>query len=208
MTDASDQTSNPVDPAPGATDRTQLRRRDRGKDDDWIREFLAQARWGAVAVSGPEGQPFVNTNLFVYDPDRHAVYTHTARTGRTPDLFAEPRPVCFSSSEMGRLLPADEALEFSVEYAGVAVFGTGRAVEDDTEAREALQLLLDKYAPHLRPDEDYRGITADEMKRTRVYRIDVEEWTGKAKVAEDEFEGAFRVPPPEMLPAPFRGAAE
>lgn len=87
---------------------------------------------------------------------------------------------------MGRLLPAPEALEFSVEYAGVVTFGTGRVVEEQDEARTALQMLLDKYAPHLRPGVDYRATTDDELKRTAVYRIDIEAWSGKQKgVPED-----------------------
>ena len=67
------------------------------------------------------------------------------------------------------------------------------------EEREALQMLLDKYAPELRPGRDYRAITEGELKRTSVYRIDIEEWTGKLKLVEDEFPGAFHVPPPEMF---------
>ena len=181
-----------------------MRRRDRGKDDSWIREFLTQARWGVVAVTDASGQPFVNSNLFWYDAERNAVYTHTARTGRTPDLLEAPRPVCFTTSEMGRLLPADEALEFSVEYAGVVVFGEGRTVLDVPEARAALEGLLDKYAPHLERERDYRGITDEEMARTAVFRIDIQEWSGKAKSEADEFPGAFRVSPPPMLPMGFK----
>lgn len=189
----------------GGDARTAMRRKDRGKDDAWIRDFLAQARWGVAAFTDDGGQPFVNSNLFWYDPDRHAVYLHTARTGRTPEVLARSRSVCFTTSEMGRLLPADEALEFSVEYAGVVVFGTGVTVEDLAEAREALYGLLRKYAPHLEPGRDYRGITDEEMARTAVFRIDVEDWTGKAKTEADGFPGAFHVPAPSLLPGVFRG---
>jgi nitroimidazol reductase NimA-like FMN-containing flavoprotein (pyridoxamine 5'-phosphate oxidase superfamily) len=157
-----------------------------------------------AAFTDDSGQPFVNSNLFWYDEDRHAVYLHTARTGMTPDVLSRPRAVCFTTSEMGRLLPADEALEFSVEYAGVVVFGTGVTVSDPAEARAALDGLLVKYAPHLEPDRDYRGITEAEMARTAVFRIDVEEWSGKAKVEADDFPGAFRVPPPDFLETGFR----
>ena len=179
--------------------RTEIRRRDRAQDEAWTRRFIRQARVGVLAVTRG-AQPFVNTNLFVYDPGRHAIYIHTARTGLTRDNLSRPAQVCFSAFEMGRLLPADEALEFSVEFAGVTAFGRGCVVEDPGEAREALQMLLDKYAPELRPDRDYRAITAGELKRTSVYRIDIEEWTGKLKLVEDDFPGAFHVPPPEMFP--------
>ena len=106
---------------------------------------------------------------------------------------------------MGRLLPAPEALEFSVEYAGVVTFGTGRVVEEQDEARTALQMLLDKYAPHLRPGVDYRATTDDELKRTAVYRIDIEAWSGKQKEVPEDFPGAFALDPP---PVPFPGWGE
>jgi nitroimidazol reductase NimA-like FMN-containing flavoprotein (pyridoxamine 5'-phosphate oxidase superfamily) len=185
--------------------RARVRRKDRARDEPWIQEFLTQARWGVLALVDDLGRPFANSNLFVFDRDRRAVYLHTARVGATPGLLAAPRAACFSASEMGRLLPADEALEFSVEYAGVTVFGTAHTVHDSEEARKALQLLLDKYAPHLTPGSDYRGISPEELKRTAVYRLDIEEWSGKAKLADPDFPGAFHVPPPPVLPPAFRG---
>lgn len=185
--------------------RSQVRRRDRARDEGWIREFLTQARWGVLALVDDRGRPFANSNLFVFDADRHAIYLHTARVGATPALLASPRPACFSTSEMGRLLPADEALEFSVEYAGVTVFGEVSTVHDPGEAERALQALLDKYAPHLRPGTDYRAITAEELRRTAVYRVDIREWSGKAKLAAPDFPGAFHVPGPPVLPEAFRG---
>jgi nitroimidazol reductase NimA-like FMN-containing flavoprotein (pyridoxamine 5'-phosphate oxidase superfamily) len=92
---------------------------------------------------------------------------------------------------MGRLLPADVALEFSVEYRGVVVFGTASVIVDETEASRALQLLLDKYFPHLKPDQDYRPIIPEELRRTSVYRIDIERWSGKQKKVAADFPGAF-----------------
>ncbi len=173
--------------------RTDMRRKDRGRDDAWIGSYLQRAAFGFLATV-QDGQPFLNSNIFVYDADRHAIYLHTARTGRTEANLSEPVPVAFSTAEMGRLLPAAEALEFSVEFSGVVVFGTGQVVEDPEEAKAGLQLLLDRYAPHLKPGWDYRSIIPAEMKRTAVFRIDIEEWSGKEKFVEPEFEGAFELP--------------
>ena len=60
------------------------------------------------------------------------------------------------------------------------------------DAEEALQALLDEYAPHLKPGLHYRPITADELPRTSVMRIDIVEWSGKRKAAALDFPGAFR----------------
>jgi nitroimidazol reductase NimA-like FMN-containing flavoprotein (pyridoxamine 5'-phosphate oxidase superfamily) len=169
----------------------EVRRRDRAiEDDTWIRAMLHQAPVGALATIH-DGQPFINSNLFVYDEEAHCVYMHTARVGRTRANVEREQAVCFSVSEMGRLLPAETALSFSVEYAGVTVFGRAAVVDTPEEARQALQRLLDKYAPHLRPGRDYRATTDEELARTSVYRIAIEAWSGKKKEVAPDFPGAF-----------------
>ena len=182
--------------------RSAIRRRDRGKDDEWVTAFLRRAAYGFLATVGQGGQPFLNSNLFVFDDTvgRRRIYLHTHRTGRTRANLEGAEKVAFSAVAMGRLLPAPEALEFSVEYAGVVAFGTGRVVADREEARAALQMLLDKYAPHLKPGVDYRPTTDDELKRTAVYRIDIEAWSGKQKEVPADFPGAFDLDAP---PVPF-----
>ena len=171
--------------------KAEVRRNDRAVEDEtWIRQQLHRAAVGVLATVQGD-QPFLNSNLFVYDEAAHAIYMHTARVGRTPANLASTAKICFTVFEMGRLLPAKEALEFSVEYSGVTVFGTAVTVTDPVEAKHGLQLLLDKYAPHLKPDVDYRGITPEEMKRTAVYRINIQEWSGKKKEVASDFPGAF-----------------
>ncbi len=169
----------------------EMRRKDRAMEDEaWIRAMLHRVPFGTLATVH-DGQPYINTNLFAFDEAAHVIYMHTANIGRTrANVEAEER-VCFSVSEMGRLLPADTALEFSVEYAGVVVFGRATIVDDQQEASHALQLLLDRYFAHLRPGRDYRPITPEELARTAVYRISIEHWSGKKKEVGADFPGAF-----------------
>ena len=181
-------------------ERANLRRNDRAADEGWIREFLHESAVGVLATVHGD-QPFVNSNIFVYDEDRHAIYLHTARTGRTRDNVEAFAKAAFTVYETGRLLPADEALEFSIEYGGVVVFGAATVVEDPEEAEFGLQLLLDKYAPHLEPGRDYRPITASELKRTSVFRLDIESWSGKRKYEKPDFPGAYLYEERERLAA-------
>ena len=168
----------------------QMRRSDRAKEDDWIRDFLKDGDFGVMATSY-QGQPFTNTRQYVYDPSANAIYMHGAKTGRTPAVIERNNRVCFSVSRMGRLIPADEAVEVSVEFAGVMVFGRVTMVEDQAEAAHALQLLMDKYFPHLKPLVDYRPVEPKDLKVTAVLRIDIESWSGKQKKAADDAPGAF-----------------
>lgn len=178
----------------------EVRRRDRSRDDGWIRAFLRAAPWGVLATLR-DGRTFLNPNIFVYDAGRHALYLHTARVGRTRTNVEGEARVSFTAAAVGRLLPADTALEFSVEYASVVVFGRGSVVEDDSEARAALEALLQKYAPHLEAGRDYRAVVPEELARTTVLRVEIDGWSGKEKAAAEAFPGAFRLPEPEI---PFR----
>lgn len=168
------------------------RRRDRGEDEAWIRDYLAGAPVGTLAVPLDDGPPHLNSNLFAFDGEGPTIWVHTARTGALREALSRVRTVSFTAFDMGRLLPADEALEFSVEYRAVVVRGSGRLVSSPEEKEAGLQRILEKYAPHLRPGEDYRPIVDEELTRTAVYRIDVEAWSGKEKRAAADFPGAYR----------------
>jgi len=176
----------------GVTGRAELRRKDRGVEEEaWMRELLERTPVGVLAtVSG--GQPFLNSNLFVYDPGERAIFIHTAARGRTRENAEGDAKACFTAFEMGRMLPADRALEFSTEYGGVVAFGKISVIDDAAEAQRALQLLMDKYAPHLRPGADYEAATPADLKRTSVFRLEIEEWSGKRKEEAPDFPGAYR----------------
>ena len=51
-------------------------------DDAWIKDMLRRAPVGYLATVHRD-QPYVNSNLFVYDEDSNCIYMHTAAVGRT-----------------------------------------------------------------------------------------------------------------------------
>jgi uncharacterized protein len=169
---------------------TNIRYKSRARHDAWIREFLQQASFGMVGTASGS-QPFVTPTLFVYDESAHVIYFHSANKGRMlVNIEANPQ-VCFTLAEMGRLLPARTAKQFDVEYASVMVFGEAYVVKDADEARRGLDMLLQRYAPHLQSGEDYRAITEDELELTAVYRLDIKAWSGKQNLAEGDPPEAF-----------------
>jgi hypothetical protein len=169
----------------------QVLRKDRAVEDEaWIRTMLHGAAVGALATAQGD-QPYLTTNLFVYDESQNVIYLHSGRKGRTFTNVEANERICFSVSQMGRLLPGESASGMSVEYASVVVFGRASILSDPAEATRALQLLVDKYFPHLQPGRDYRPIAPDELAVAAVYRIDIEQWSGKRKQAEPDFPGAF-----------------
>ncbi len=159
-------------------------------DDAWIIDLLCRAGMCTIATAR-DGQPFLSTLLFAYDAETKTIYFHTARRGRVwENITANPR-VCLTAAEMGRLLPAETAMNFSVEFQSVVVFGSARLLDDPREAERGMQLILDKYFRHLKPGRDYRGIIEGELSVTAVYRLEIEEWSGKKKAVGEDFPGAL-----------------
>ncbi len=170
---------------------TAIRRKERGIDDIvWIQDLLQRVPFGVMATV-VEGRPFTVARNFAYDKEKHVVYMHGARKGRTFTTVQTNEHVCLNVSEMGRLLPAKRAMNFSVEYSGVVIFGRASLVTDADEAKHGLQLIVDKHFPHLRPDQDYEPVSDVDLKITAVIRIDIDSWSGKQKKAPDDFPGAF-----------------
>jgi len=61
----------------------------------------------------------------------------------------------------------------------VIAFGKIRVLDGEEEQRRALNCLIAKYFPDMTPGVHYRPITDQELKRTSVYAITIESWSGK-----------------------------
>jgi uncharacterized protein len=156
----------------------QQRRKELAQDDQWIKEFLARASIGHIATRWDE-QPFITPTTFWYDAARHEIYFHSNVVDRIRANSEHHDRVCFEASDFGELLPSNVALEFSIQFESVIVFGSIRVLEAATEKREALSGLLQKYFPQMTSGKEYRPITDEELKRTAVYAISIESWSGK-----------------------------
>jgi nitroimidazol reductase NimA-like FMN-containing flavoprotein (pyridoxamine 5'-phosphate oxidase superfamily) len=154
------------------------RRRELAMDDTATRELIQRAQIGHVATLW-DGQPFINPTTFWYDAERHAINFHSNIAGRVRANAEQHPRACFEASTYGRLLPSNVALEFSLQYESVVAYGAVHLLDDPAEKRRALYGLIGKYFPAMRPDREYRPITDQEIKRTSVYAIQIESWSGK-----------------------------
>jgi len=148
------------------------------RDDEWIRAFLREARVGHVACAR-DGQPFINPSTFWFDEENHQIIFHSNIVGRIRSNIEANPQVCFESSELGKMLPSNVALEFSLQFRSVIAFGTARLVTDPEEARRVLYGLIHKYFPAMTAGEEFREITDKELRSTSIYAVQIEEWTGK-----------------------------
>jgi len=147
-------------------------------EDAWIRSYLREAKVGHIASSWDD-QPFLNASTFWFDEAYHRIIFHSNIIGRVRANIERNPKVCLETSELGKLLPSNVALEFSLQYRSVMVFGRARILEDADEKREALYGLIRKYFPKMEAGKEFRPITEVELKRTSVYAIEIESWSGK-----------------------------
>ena len=139
------------------------------RDDEWIRAFIKEAKVGHVATS-VDVQPFLTPTIFWYDEENHQVIFHSNLAGRIRSNIETNPKVSMEASELGRLLPSNVALEFSLQFRSVVIFGTARIINDPIEAQRMLYGLLGKYFPAMTAGE----ITEKELRATSIYAIKVE----------------------------------
>jgi hypothetical protein len=163
---------------PSTTPINRMRRKELACDDAWIASFLQQARLGYIATRWDE-QPFITPTNFWYDPPTHAIYFHSNIIGRLRANVERHPQAAFSASRQGRFLPANTALEFSVQYESVVAFGQVGLLQTSDEKSRALYGLIEKYYPQMKPGQHYRPIQEHELRRTAVYAMSIESWSGK-----------------------------
>ena len=153
-------------------------------------ERRVDARILATRLDRPRGDPLGRSAL--HRADELLVRCRPAR-----DLFSfqhrgaaarqrrAARSGVLEASEFGKFLPSNVALEFSIQYESAIAFGSIRVVVDADEQRHALYGLLKKYFSTMTPGLEFRPITDQELKRTSVYAIHIDSWSGKHNWAEE-----------------------
>lgn len=148
------------------------------REDDWIRHFLVRGEIAHIASLHDE-QPWVTPSTYYFDESGHRLIFHSNLAGRLRfNMDHNPR-ACAEVSEMGRLLPSNAALEFSLQYRSVMVFGSVRLITDPAEQTQVLHQLIAKYFGQLELGRDYRPVTEKELRRVSVYGLNIESWSGK-----------------------------
>ncbi|MFC1974992.1 pyridoxamine 5'-phosphate oxidase family protein [Chloroflexota bacterium] len=156
---------------------TTLRRDDREiTDQTTIETILHRAGVGRLGLA-VDNTPYVVPLNYIYH--NGAIYFHCADEGRKIEMLkANPR-VCFEVDEHYGTVRSNKPTPHSTNYASVIVFGQAKIVDDLPQKFEALQALLDKYAP----GRHYRPMRLNEARTVTVVKISLEAMTGKARPA-------------------------
>ena len=150
-----------------------MRRKDRQLERSEAEACLAGGSFGVLATVDESGRPCAVPVSYVVL--NGAVYFHSAKEGEKVDNIRREERVCFCvTGENEPLYNGD----FTVRYESAVAHGRARLVPDGQEKMDALTVLCEKYFPDRR-DEIAASLPSGSG-HTLVYRIDIDQLTGKA----------------------------
>ena len=150
-----------------------MRRVDRQMDEAFALDVMDRCEFAVLSMVGEEGTPY-SVPLSIAREDKH-LYFHCALQGKKSDILRHNPAVCVVCVSGVRPAP----MEFSTEYE--SAIATGRAVEvtGEEEKIHALRLICQRYAAENMAAFD--GAIARSLARTGIWRVEMEQITGKRK---------------------------
>lgn len=152
----------------------KIRRKKQSLSYDESIAVLQRGTSGVLAVSGENGYPYAVPLSYVYHDSK--IFFHCAKSGHKLDAIVRNEKVSFCVIDQDTVMPQ----EYTTYFRSVIVFGKARILEEETEKRNALEVLAAKYSP------DHEQGRLEEIDRLfkQVYLIElaVEYMSGKEAI--------------------------
>ncbi len=172
-----------------------MRRKDREMSIEFGNEVIDKSRCGFISMIDEENEPYGIPLSIVRD--ENTLYFHSATDGRKVKILEKnPNvnvtfvgevkvPENYTKNELDEIVKDESkavlliSSVFTTEYESAVVKGKVKLVEDEEEKIKAMKLICEKYTP-IKMDYFNMAIKAG-LKRTNVYRIEIEEIKAKRK---------------------------
>ncbi|WP_298032627.1 pyridoxamine 5'-phosphate oxidase family protein [uncultured Dysosmobacter sp.] len=152
---------------------TEMRRKERQMPEKFAWEVVDKCTYAVLAMTAEDGSPYCLPITIVREGG--AVYFHSAMEGRKAECLRRQPRVCLTCVGDTRVPEG----KFTTLFESAVAFGTAAEVTGDGEKVHALRLLCQRHTPGNMADFD-RAVAAS-LHRTAIWKISVEEITGKAK---------------------------
>jgi hypothetical protein len=151
-----------------------LRRHDKaiGSTEDCA-EILASVRTISLSMCADD-EPYLITLNHGWDPEQRCLWFHSAPTGKKIDILRRnPRVWGMAVEDLGYLDGQCDHAYRSVMFGGSVTF-----VEDDTDKRHALEVMIRQH------ESDPEAVITEQLTEARVAgttigRIDIDQMSGK-----------------------------
>ena len=149
-----------------------MRRKDRETSREAALAVVDKCRFAVFSMIDAKGMPYCVPLSIARDGD--TIYFHSAKNGQKTDCLSENPAVCISC--VGNVEAMTD--KFSVKYESATIFGKAREIEETDEKIRALRILSERHCPEMMHAFSKEIDMA--MSRTGVWRVDIEEISGKA----------------------------
>lgn len=154
----------------------------RRKDREIVREELKSVIEKCETVNIgliDDNKPYVVTmNFGVEEIDAaFRFYFHSAIEGRKLDVIRANSTACIAMDSSNRLVRSIHACEYTMEFESIMGSGNITIVEDETERRHGLELIMTQYEKGTQFKFDDRH-----MRAIKILRFDCDEISGKRHI--------------------------
>ena len=139
---------------------------------------------GTVAHVGfvDDGMPFVIPLSYHYDANTPGkIYLHGSVRSRAMNLLAKSVPVCVTVTLTEGLVYSRKAMNHSINYRSVVLFGKGREVVDEARKFDLFDKMVRRYFPGREVGKHYDAPPSADLGATALVEVDIEEWNAKAR---------------------------
>lgn len=164
------------------TERTRIRNHPERAVPEQASEILAQ---GMVAHVGfvEDGIPYVIPLSYHYDKDvPESIYLHGSIRSRAMKVLASGAPVCVTVTLTDGLVYSRKAMNHSMNYRSVVLFGHGREVTDEEEKFGLFDSMVQRYFPGRMVGNDYNTPPSADLGVTALVEVAIKEWNGKRRL--------------------------
>ena len=150
----------------------EIRLKDRVVNDEKAKEILTKGSFGVLSTIGEDGYPYgVPLNYTYFD---NCICFHCAQEGHKIENINFNNKVSFCVVTKSDVL----SNEFDTDYESAIAFGTAIVVTDDSEKKDILLSVLNKYsADYLKAGNNYMKKYWD---NTKVIKMNIKHLSGKA----------------------------
>lgn len=150
-----------------------MRRKERREDENFAFEVLDKADFAVLSMIDADGLPYCLPISAVRIGEK--LYFHSAESGRKSEAILKNPNVCITAA--ADVVSAED--KFTTYFKSAVVRGKAVRVTDDEEKITALKAICERFTPSNMPD--FSNAIKMSLPRTAVWRIDIENATGKQK---------------------------
>ena len=150
-----------------------MRRKERREDESFAFEVFDKANFAVISMIDEDGLPYCLPISAVRIGEK--LYFHSAESGRKSEAMLKNSNVCLTAAI--DVVSAED--KFTTYFKSAVVRGKAVKVTDDEEKITALKAICERFTPSNM--NDFPNAIKMSLPRTAVWRIDIENATGKQK---------------------------